>query len=447
MRVRSTLLQKGMVSASLVLILELLFIGSLAYMLNEAGAQIDEDNKVRAVISHLTRASNLIQNISIAMVTATILQRAQPQRSQSLPVFSDELKKELQSVKTLVQDRPDELHALERLEQTCNQGIPLLEKARATYFDSEVAHFQYLLRLRRISNTATQQSDDIVQHYKVIEEAGLARLAKSRQIMKQWLLLGMVLNVVLVFSLALLFIRGITKRVETLMDNTLRLAAGEKLRPAQKGNDEIAKLDLFFHSMAESLEEAANKERAIVDNAADIICSIDEHGVFTTLNPASTKVWDYAPEELLGSRLIGIVVPEDTSKTAQNLKQVATEGTELSFENRIKRKDGGVVHMLWSAHWVAKEKSLFCVAHDITQRKVVEELKKEFVAMVSHDLRTPLTSILSSLELIATGSFGALSSPGQKIVEDSESELNRLIQLINDLLDIARMEAGKWQFI
>ena len=72
-----------------------------------------------------------------------------------------------------------------------------------------------------------------------------------------------------------------------------------------------------------------------------------------------------------------------------------------TFESRIMHKDGKTIDLLWSAIWSKMEKCLFCVAHDITQRKEVERLKQEFFAMVSHDLRTPLMSVLFSLNIVS----------------------------------------------
>lgn len=78
------------------------------------------------------------------------------------------------------------------------------------------------------------------------------------------------------------------------------------------------------------------------------------------------------------------------------------------------------------------------------KEREVERLKREFMAMVSHDLRTPLTSVLSTLSILGAGGGGELSPTGEKLVDTSESEVQRLIELISDLLDLAKMEAGKF---
>lgn len=77
------------------------------------------------------------------------------------------------------------------------------------------------------------------------------------------------------------------------------------------------------------------------------------------------------------------------------------------------------------------------------KRAAIEKMKQEFLQMVSHDLRTPLTSVRAALTILATGCHGALNDNGQQTIEDAEANVDRLINLINDLLDIEKMEQGK----
>jgi signal transduction histidine kinase len=86
---------------------------------------------------------------------------------------------------------------------------------------------------------------------------------------------------------------------------------------------------------------------------------------------------------------------------------------------------------------------LICNILDVTERHEVERLKQEFVSIVSHDLKTPLTAIQNSLYLLGAGSLGSLTERGQQIVNGTQEESQRLVRLVNDLLDMARMEDGR----
>jgi signal transduction histidine kinase len=83
------------------------------------------------------------------------------------------------------------------------------------------------------------------------------------------------------------------------------------------------------------------------------------------------------------------------------------------------------------------------VLNDITERQRIEQMKNEFVAMVSHELRTPLTSMRGSLGLLMTGRLGTLSDKGQRMLEIATGNVDRLLRLVNDILDLERIESGK----
>src|SRR5262249_4139656 len=87
----------------------------------------------------------------------------------------------------------------------------------------------------------------------------------------------------------------------------------------------------------------------------------------------------------------------------------------------------------------------FCTSHDISKRKEVERLKQEFLAMVSHDLRTPLTAIVGVAKLSTAGAFGQLPEKANKQLEVVTRNVARLLNLINDLLDREKLESGQMQ--
>jgi PAS domain S-box-containing protein len=194
--------------------------------------------------------------------------------------------------------------------------------------------------------------------------------------------------------------------------------------------------------MAEKLAEAARKERAIVDNAADAIFSIDDVGKFIKANPACFKLLGYTSDELVGSPYSNIVLAEERGNTSNTISDIKAKNSEGSFETRIVRKDGTIADILWSAHWSASDGALFSVAHDITDRKELERTKQEFMFMVSHDMRSPLTSIMLTLNLLGEGAYGALNERGSERVGHAEENAGRLINLISELLDVEKLESG-----
>jgi PAS domain S-box-containing protein len=179
---------------------------------------------------------------------------------------------------------------------------------------------------------------------------------------------------IMAFMMHRTFSHKITERLRILTDNTFRLARSETLHPADTSTDEIGHLDRVFHDMANALVEAARKERAVVQHALDVICSVDAEGHFTAVSPASTQVWGYSPEELIGTKFFDMVADEDLTETHVSFARIRDDEIEPApFESKVRRKDGSFVHILWSAYWAPSEQSMFCVAHDITERKLAED--------------------------------------------------------------------------
>jgi signal transduction histidine kinase len=92
---------------------------------------------------------------------------------------------------------------------------------------------------------------------------------------------------------------------------------------------------------------------------------------------------------------------------------------------------------------IAIAASVVLVFRDLTQRRQVERMKAEFVSIVSHELRTPLTSIRGSLGLLGGGLFGGNTEKGKRMLEIAIANTDRLIRLLNDVLDIEKLESGK----
>jgi PAS domain S-box-containing protein len=200
--------------------------------------------------------------------------------------------------------------------------------------------------------------------------------------------------------------------------------------------------------MAEALADASAKERAITENAVDAIVSLDGDLKLLSFNPATIVVFGHEKSELLGRRLVDLVVEEEKQSVRQAFMQAKDKSIEsgpnastTSFlECRITRKDGRPGEMRWSINWSAKEKNFFCVGQDVSERKQLERVKQEFISMMSHDLRSPLTAVQANLSMLVAGVDGALPPSSAKRIVDSERSIDYVISLINSLIDVERME-------
>lgn len=249
-------------------------------------------------------------------------------------------------------------------------------------------------------------------------------------------------NAMVTVILAWLLIRGISSRLQIMSDNAYKLASDLPLNPVLKGSDEIAKLDQTFHTLAQAIAEAEKKQRAVTDNARDVICSLDAAGKFVAVNPASIAVLKYPPKEMMGRYYIDLIFADDVAHVLSCMEKSAQQNDSKPFDARMIKKDGQLVDTLWTSVWSETERSFFCVIHDDTERKMAERMKQEVVAMITHDLRTPLSTIRNFLEMLDADMYGDLSEKGKKMLTLADRNSARMLSLINDLLDVERIKAG-----
>lgn len=175
-------------------------------------------------------------------------------------------------------------------------------------------------------------------------------------------------------------------------------------------------------------------------------------GTIAYANPKFELIFGYEPGELKDKsvQILNAGSSEEAIATHQRIARDLLEKGTSTYEVENLRKDG-------TPFWCRATTVLFdhpehgqvfvAVQEDITERKRMESLKDDFVAVVSHELRTPLTSIRGSLGLLAGGAAGKLSDTARSLVDISASNCERLVRLINDILDMEKIESGKMTFV
>lgn len=119
----------------------------------------------------------------------------------------------------------------------------------------------------------------------------------------------------------------------------------------------------------------------VMDLLLDTICIVDAEGRFIFVSAACERVFGYTPEEMTGRPMIDFVFPEDRERTLQAASGVQAGQPLFHFENRYVRKDGQVVHIMWSARWSEADRMRIAVAHDITERKRADSMQAALYAI------------------------------------------------------------------
>lgn len=113
-----------------------------------------------------------------------------------------------------------------------------------------------------------------------------------------------------------------------------------------------------------------------MDQLLDAVCVVDKQGHYLYVSPSFERIFGYSPNEVLGRPMIELVHPDDRTKTLETAARISAGQPAFNFENRYLRKDGNIVHILWSARWSNDEKCRIAVARDITERKNAEQLQQ-----------------------------------------------------------------------
>jgi PAS domain S-box-containing protein len=253
-------------------------------------------------------------------------------------------------------------------------------------------------------------------------------------------------------------------RAEELALVNKRLEALRILAPDEGGSERGDLGELPWDKSTEKrLREVAALQRAILDSANYAIVSCDPNGTIRTFNASASQMSGYDADEVVGrANLISL---HDRMEMLVRAKELSREldvpvptGVEVLFvkprmgkadeiEWTYIRKDGSRFPILLSVTALRDDTGsiigYLCVGKDLTDHKEVDRMKSEFISTVSHELRTPLTSIRGALGLLDGGVVGALPPEAQEVVQIAIANSERLIRLINELLELDKMEAGK----
>ena len=204
---------------------------------------------------------------------------------------------------------------------------------------------------------------------------------------------------------------------------------------------------IFVVLLSKALQQAQNKyqavtlrEQVIADYAYEAFWSIDDNFDFIAINLAG--------ERLLGTRyqfmnksFYAAVPKGEHTRIAQFFAKAKQLKQTQKFETQMLKNDGSTVDVELSAEYSVSDLNFYCVAMDISGRKEVERIKEQLMAMLSHDLKTPLSSLKFSLALLSSPEYGQLSREGENVRRIGENNVERLIQLINQLLDLHKLDA------
>lgn len=539
--------QKIMLLVCIPLAFELLLIGMIFSLLQDAEKEMAITKKSREIVF---RVNTVLSNI----FRLSLNHQFDDNESTKINVFDvyKELMDELDKLETLCEDDDEDRIAIQAVKRICRGAANSHNNPSVSGKGPKAINYH-----RKLTSFIFR----VKKEHELLEKSSAANAARKRHQIVEVLFGGTVLNVALALILVFIFNRNMQIRIEHLLENTRRLALGESPKPPIGGSDELAHLDDSFHSAAKLLLTTTSRQQSIFENVADVICSVDENGQFTQVSDSVIDAWQFSPEELKEMTLFDLVVADELSSVKEAFQDISKSNSKGNIETRMRTGNGPILNVSWSVSWAEDAEEYILVVQDITTKKQKEELliegenrlraifeqlplgliicnnngvikslnplaeklfacqtddlfdskiekifqkdgsgdifslilksmgeireltairldsqafpteisastfatidgenilvtviditekhkleqlKKQFVAMVSHELKTPITSVQNYFQLLEEGMYGSLSEQGSKRLPTIQRNLERLLDLVNELVFVEKLES------
>jgi two-component system, OmpR family, sensor histidine kinase VicK len=197
--------------------------------------------------------------------------------------------------------------------------------------------------------------------------------------------------------------------------------------------------------MEMALRKSEEQLRSITNALPVLIAYVDTQECYQFNNQAYQDWLGQSPQNIQGQHLQQ-VWGEVCYRRMQPHINSALAGEAVTYENEITLQDGSMRSVsstyIPDLDLASKVTGFFALSSDISEHKAIERMKDEFISVVSHELRTPLTSLHSALKILSTGRLGTLPQDGQQFLAIADENTERLVRLVNSVLDLQRIEFG-----
>lgn len=416
--------KQGLTIVVLLLAIQLVFVGAIAFLLQDTRGKLARERHVVSVMSGSSRIGNLTQRLGIALA-----QRVVPESLREMLGNDDDADKykaaldtEFRNLRKLAVNDADAVSMIDEQERIVAETTRQY-KRDADFFQKPHRHVSddFAASALSTAHDISGRYARFLNRFKSVEETSPLQVAASIANLKRLMILGAVLNLLTGLVLAYVFVKRVSSRVGSLADNMRRYQNGEALVAAAPGTgDEISRLERSFTNMVDVLAQARRNEEALVKGAYDVICTIDQNGNFSEVNDACERQWGYRRDELLGRSFELIVAASDIGIVWKNLERLKNKSGFISFETAIERIDGKQVEASWSCYWSSETKTVFCFIRDVSELNSMEA----FLRTREEQVRTLMANL--PVGLVVVDENGVVKSANHKIeamVNCSESEI------------------------
>jgi PAS domain S-box-containing protein len=232
----------------------------------------------------------------------------------------------------------------------------------------------------------------------------------------------------------------------------LRHAYGRLTQDNRQLNQRLERQLVELEEARRQVEASGRKLALFAERAPIAVLELEPDGTVVEVNHAAEILFGYAAAELVGGPVKKLVLAKFHDEFDRTWQQLLTSRESVAgLRIRNPRRDGAEIICEWTVtplvNFQREVIAIIAQGQDITAQLEAERMKKEFTSTLSHELRTPLTSIIGSLQLINSGVMGEVDKEVAELTQVAERNGQRLLDLINDLLDIEKIESGKLNLV
>lgn len=442
MSIRLSIWHKLLLLVLIPLVFEVSFVLLLASLLQSAQQASDQYERSKDVLLQLNTAESAIVHTMTKLVLSS---STDPNRFVGVDQAVATVRKSALSMQHTVVMVPELKEVTAPAFDLFESAIRAVENARSDFRRGDPSNLQ-IENMRKAGLPMLLDFDQLSKNVfgaeKRLNTVSAPELERKRNSVVWFLVAGTLLSIFISMGAAWFFVNDILKRLRIVEENARLLAMRGSLKTVPMGDDELARLDQSLHAANQVLQSSRRKELAILDVATDVICSLDKRFKITAAGAASLHAWGYPAADLLGRSILSLQAKDGETAFRSALEGIAAAQQTAEIEAQLICSDKSLKDLLWKINWSHENQSFYCVAHDISERRRADRMKQRFIAIVSHDLGTPLSSVSATLSVLLAGA-GNLSDSAKNVLRKAEASLARLMDLIRDLLDLEKLEAGK----
>jgi signal transduction histidine kinase len=216
-------------------------------------------------------------------------------------------------------------------------------------------------------------------------------------------------------------------------------AALARTRPDEQPRPSQSPLDLLPSLLSElaKLKEAQN---LIADYPGEVVCTFDESLEFHAVSPSSNHVLNLHHSEMMGHSIGEFIQDASVQSIKAQFEQERKKAVAFTFSAQIIGRRERLTDTEWKIEWSNSQSLYFATISDVTVQRELQRTRDEFIAVVSHDLRSPITNVQWTLKLIQNGTYGQLNDTGLARVSSANYTIEFLLLLVSDIIDLYKFD-------